>query len=561
MRLKLTILWAALPFASIPALAAPLPAGTSVTGASLLPARVAKAAASRVAAGEYPALVIAVVKDGKSHVYTYGKVAGGKAPDADTVFEIGSVTKTFTATLLAEAVEAGRDKLDEPVAKLLPGFSIPSRDGKYITLGNLAEQHSGLPRLPGNLQPSDPNNPYAGYDTKDLEAFLAGYKLTRDPGSRYEYSNLGVGLLGYALARQDGSTYGKLVEKKIFNPLGMKLSGVDISPAMHEHLAVGHDDQGKPTENWDMDVLAGAGAIKSTGAAMLHYLEANMGVAKTPLDAAMRFARKPRLRVGGDEEIGLVWMTRHDKDGDVVWHNGMTGGYASFLGFSADGKRGVVVLTNVQQSVDDLGFATLLADAQLAPTEAAIHLSKQALDEYVGSYRLAPHFIVTVFRLRHELMIQATGQGPVPVFPSARNEFFAKIANIGISFRRDKQGHVSGLVLHQHGDHPAPRISAAEAARSISGKPAVKLPVSTLKAYLGHYRLKSGRQIDVTLEGGQLYARLTDASAFPIYAGKKDQFHTVIDARLSFERGRNGKVTALVLREGGQTLRAERETH
>lgn len=561
MRYNLKILWAALSFASIPALAAPLPAGASAAGTSLLPARVARAAESRVAAGQYPALVIAVVKDGKSHVYTYGKLADGKAPDADTVFEIGSVTKTFTATLLAEAVENGRDKLDEPVAKLLPGFSIPSRDGKYITLGNLAEQHSGLPRLPSNLQPSDPKNPYAGYDAKKLKAFLAGYKLPRDPGSRYEYSNLGVGLLGYALARQNGSTYGTLVEKKVFKPLGMKLSGVDISPAMHEHLAVGHDDQGKPTENWDLDVLAGAGAIKSTGADMLRYLEANMGVAKTPLDAAMRFARKPRLRVGGDEEIGLVWMMRHDKDGNVIWHNGMTGGYASFLGFTADGKRGVVVLTNIQQSVDDLGFATLLANAQLAPTEAAIHLSRQALDEYVGSYRLAPHFLLTVFRLRHELVARASGQGAFPIFPSARNEFFAKVANIRISFRRNKQDDVSGLVLHQNGDHYAPRISAAEAARSVSGKPPMKLPISTLKAYVGHYRLKVGGEIDITRKGNQLYARRTDESAFPIYATRKDQFHTVIDVQLSFQRGKNGKVIALVLHEGGRNLRAEREKH
>jgi len=540
-------------------LGALLTAGAAAAGPAPLPASVAAAARSRVAAGEYPALVIAVVNNGKSHVYTFGKLAGGKAPDADTVFEIGSVTKTFTATLLAEAVRSGRDTLDEPVAKLLPDFSIPSRNGKHITLGNLAEQHSGLPRLPTNLQPSDPNNPYADYDAAKLKSFLAGYTLPRDPGSKYEYSNLGVGLLGYALAQQSHTTYGKLVAEKILKPLGMTLSGVPISPAMHKHLATGHDGQGNPTENWDLDVLAGAGAIKSTGHDMLRYLEANMGVAKTPLDAAMKFAHKPRIPVGGNEKIGLVWMTRHDKAGDVVWHNGMTGGYASFLGFTTDGRHGVVVLTNAQQSVDDLGFATLLPDAKLASTETAIHLSKQALDEYTGSYRLAPHFILTVFRQSGQLLAQATGQGDLPIYPSAKNEFFAKMADIRITFERDAHGKIDALVLHQNGDHRAPRISGAEAAQAASGKSTVKLPVSTLKEYVGHYQLAPGREFDITLKNGQLYAQLTGQSAFPIYASKKDEFfYTVVDAQISFQRGKDGKVTGLVLHQGGRDLPAPR---
>lgn len=527
--------------------------------APLLPARVSQAAKSRVAAGEYPVLVIGVVDGSRSHVYTFGNLADGKAPNKNTVFEIGSVTKTFTATMLAEAVLAGEDKLNEPVAKLLPSFSVPSRDGKYITLGNLAEQHSGLPRLPNNMHPSDPNNPYADYDAAKLKAFLASYKLTRDPGSKYEYSNLGVGLLGYALARQNGTTYGALIKTRILRPLGMQLSGVTITPAMHKHLAIGHNALGKPTENWDLDVLAGAGALKSTGADMLRYLEANMGVAKTPLDAAMGFAREPRMPVG-NEKIGLVWMTRYDKDGDVVWHNGMTGGYASFLGFTADGKHGVVVLTNIQQSVDDLGFATLLPDAKLAPAETAIHLSKQALDAYTGSYRLAPHFILTVFRQGDQLLAQATGQAALPIYPSARNEFFAKVVDIRITFERDGHGKVSGLVLHQNGDHRAPRISGAEAARDVSGKSTVNLPLSTLKEYVGHYRLAPGREFDITLKHGQLYAQLTGQGAFPIYASKKDAFfYTVVDAQISFQRGKNGKVTGLVLHQNGRDLPAPRE--
>jgi CubicO group peptidase (beta-lactamase class C family) len=119
-----------------------------------------------------------VVDGDKSEVVAFGKV-DGKVPDGDTVYEIGSVTKTFTATLLARAVLSGRVTLDTPVGQLLPDFKIPSRGGKEITLGDLAAQHSGLPRLPSNFLPRDPANPYADYDAEKLKAFLAGYELAR----------------------------------------------------------------------------------------------------------------------------------------------------------------------------------------------------------------------------------------------------------------------------------------------------------------------------------------------------------------------------------------------
>ncbi|MGH8427435.1 MAG: serine hydrolase [Gammaproteobacteria bacterium] len=536
---------------------APLPAAAAAP--SLLPARVEQAARAYVAAGEYPALVIAVVDGRQSRVYGFGKLADGKAPNADTVFEIGSISKTFTATLLAEAATAGSVQLDEPVAKLLPGFSVPSRGGKFITLENLATQHSGLPRLPDNLKPSDMGNPYADYDAADLKAFLAGYKLPRDPGSAYEYSNLGFGLLGYALAQQAHATYGALAQEEVFGPLRMRMSGATLSKTMRAHLAAGHDETGKAVENWDFGALAGAGAIKSTGADMLRYLEANMGVLKTPLYSAMQFAQKPRSSLSKEESIGLAWMTLHDPDGNVIWHNGMTGGYSSFIGFTADGKRGVVVLANIEDTADDLGFATLLADAKLPPAEKAISMAPQALGDYVGSYQLAPHFIVTISRQGSQLYAQATGQGAFPIFPSARDEFFARITDIRISFERNAQGKVANLVLHQNGDHAAPRIGGVEAAEAASNRPVAALPAATLSEYVGHYRLAPDVVFDVTLKGDQLYAQLTGQSAFPVYASAKDKFfYTVVDAQLDFVRDDKSKVIALVLHQNGTDQRAPR---
>lgn len=524
-----------------------------------LPARVERNVRARIAASEYPALVIAVVDGARSHVYAFGKLANGKSPDADTVFQIGSITKTFTATLLAEAVDDGSVKLDTPVSKLLPGFSIPSRDGKPITLGELAMQDSGLPRLPTNLAPANPHDPYAGYDGDKLKAFLAGYALPRDPGSQYEYSNLGVGLLGFALAQRAGTNYADLVRARIFKPLGMASSSATFAEPLDPRWATGHDGNGQPAQPWHLDALAGAGAINSSGADMLRYLEANMGDAAGRLHEAMQSAHTPRRDVGANERIGLVWMTRHDKEGDVVWHNGMTGGYASFIGFTADGKRGVVILTNIARSVDELGFATLLDDAPLAPAEKAIAMPAAQLDAYAGAYQLAPGFVLHVFRQDDQLMAQATGQGAFPVYPSAPDRFFARIANIRIDFQRGKDGKVAALVLHQNGhDSPAAKLTAA-AAEQANGHRAMHLDAASLRQYVGHFQLAPGAVFDITLSGDQLQAQLTGQASFPVYPSAKDVFYyTVVDAQLRFKRGADGKVDALVLHQNGMYQTAQR---
>jgi D-alanyl-D-alanine-carboxypeptidase/D-alanyl-D-alanine-endopeptidase len=349
----------------IPALSLGVCFMTSMSAnAGLLPDRVEKAAQERIAAGTYETLVFGVVDGDKSEVVAFGKLDNGKAPDSDTVYEIGSVTKTFTAILLAQAVLSGRVTLDTPVAQLLLDFKIPSRGGKAITLGELGTQHSGLPRLPSNLLPKNPANPYADYDAAKLKAFFAGYQLPRDPGASYEYSNLGFGLLGYALAQLEHTTYGFVIDEEILKPLAMTMSGTVFTDAMRAHLAPGHDHTGKAAKNWDFDALAGAGAIRSTANDMLRYLKANMGIDQSPLVAAMKLAQRPRSDMAKTMRIGLAWLTT---DKGIVWHNGATGGYRSFLGFTADGRRGVVIITNTAVEADDLGFATLDAAAPLTP--------------------------------------------------------------------------------------------------------------------------------------------------------------------------------------------------
>lgn len=441
----------------IPLLAALLPALAVAQAAPLpvIPARIAATATRLAATNVAPAMVVAMVDDGHTAIVGYGKLADGRAPDARTVFEIGSVTKTFTALLLAQQIRQGKATLDTPVTSWLPGWKIPSRSGKPITLGLLAEQYSGLPRLPTNLGAVSLVNPYAHYGAEQLRAFLAGYALPRDPGAKYEYSNLGFGLLGYALATHAGLGYSALLERDVLQPLGMDSTATEPTAPLRARLAPGHGITGQPTGNWQWrDALAGAGTLLSDGSDMLKYLEANMGDGvKTPLAMAMKLAQTTH-RPSPMGHIGLAWMTTPTPDGEVVWHNGASGGYSSFIGFTADGRRGVVLLANslvASDALTRLGMAALSPGMPLPQVEKAVSLPPATLDEYVGTYALAPGFELTIQRDGNRLDARATGQGAFPLAASAPDAFFASVAGIRIDFQRDASGKVVSLVLHQGG--------------------------------------------------------------------------------------------------------------
>src|SRR5262245_6567361 len=233
--------------------------------------------AARLTDSRVPGLAVGRISGGDILRVTLGtSVAGGTdSISASSVFEIGSISKVFTGLLLADMVLRGEVALDEPVSKYLPpGTRVPERSGKAITLRHLTTHTSGLPRLPGNLAPQDPDDPYADYDAARLVAFLATHELRRDPGASYEYSNLGAGLLGWALATRAGVPYAELLRTRILEPLGMKETGVAESERMRSNLATGHDQMGEPTPAWHLDVLAGAGAIRSTLADMLRFAAA-----------------------------------------------------------------------------------------------------------------------------------------------------------------------------------------------------------------------------------------------------------------------------------------------
>ena len=406
--------------------------------------------------------------DGRTRVLAYGDPGPGQPPlDGNSVFEIGSISKVFTSTVLAELVQEGKVSLDDPVQKYLPpSVHMPSRDGKVITLGNLSEQNSGLPRMPDNFHPADQSNPYADYTVQQMYEFLSGYKLPRDPGAQFEYSNLGVGLLGHALALATRTPYEDLERERVWKPLGMSHTAITLTPWMEQHLALGHDEQGKVVPNWDLPTLAGAGAIRSTTIDMLKFLDANLHPERGNVERAMAFAHEKRADAGPNMEIGLNWLIAHPNGDTILWHNGGTGGYRTFIAFAPSRKMGVVVMTNTSGAgADDIGMHLLDPAMPLAPKpqpmkqRTAIELSRDVLARYVGEYQLAPNFRLVVTLGDAGLFVQPTGQPNLRLWPETETDFFLKEVDAQLTFVRDAQGAVTGLVLHQNGSNlPANKI-------------------------------------------------------------------------------------------------------
>jgi serine-type D-Ala-D-Ala carboxypeptidase/endopeptidase len=465
------------------------------------------------------AIVVGVIEPKGRRIVAYGSPAkDDKRPlNGDTIFEIGSMTKVFTSLVLMDMVQKGEVALTDPVAKYLPAtVKVPERNGKQITLQDLSTQSSGLPRMPTNFHPKDETNPYVDYTPELLYQFLSGYTLTRDIGSKYEYSNLGVGLLGHALSRRAGMSYEAMVKSRVCDPLDMNSTRVAFSPDMKARLAIGHDADGKAVANWDLNALSGAGALRSSANDILTFLAANLGYTKTPLAAAMAQEISIRRPTGNpDLEIAYAWHIQTKNGNSIIWHNGGTGGYRTYMGFDPKTRVGVVVLSNISTAAgtDDIGRHLLDASYPLIKTPKEVTVDPKGLDNYVGSYQLAPTMILAVSRDGDQMFVQLTGQPKFQLFSEAPGKFFLKVVDAQLTFNTDAQGKATEAILHQGGrDMTAKRIDEAQLSALLAAvakrvkdqtaapgsEAAVRRVIEELRLGQPKYELMNPRVADIT---------------------------------------------------------------
>ncbi len=324
-------------------------------------------------------LAVAVVTPTNATIMTFGhpSLSSGRQTSADTFFELGSITKTFTGLTLAREIEQGMVRLDQPVQELLPpGVELPGK-ASGVTLRQLTTHTSGFPRLAANQSPLGGicmllfgSDPYAGYTEADLLEAVRAVKLRSKPGTESNYSNFGMMLLGYLLSTKAGSSYGALVRREVCLPLGMNDTTVALDHAQAPRAAQGYRAVFRcgplvlalRSAPWFLESnLGGAGALRSTAADMLKYLQANMHPEGQPLEHALRESHQVLFQEDERTAFGMNWIHTRSKrlPQGMIWHNGGTGGFRSFIGFTADSRLGVLILSNSSENVDSLAVALL----------------------------------------------------------------------------------------------------------------------------------------------------------------------------------------------------------
>lgn len=353
-------------------------------------------------------LIIGIIKGDQQEIKSFGKLSQDKpfAPNKNTLFEIGSITSVFTTTMMMTSSQSGKIDLGDAIQGYLPeGIKAPKyhpyvcteitlppmlpnyeaerivsckphpfAPDKCITFCDLASHTSALPNAPKGLYSWNPmrffsqkKDPYQDYTKKEMYEKLHKYELTAAPGAYYKYSNLGIALLGNIVSDVNGGTYTDLLEQTILQPLDMQTTKFELSETELYQLAPGHNRKGKLTNHWHFKGMAPSGGLKSSVSDLLKFVSANLNTENTILADAFAQVHQSRLDIHERKFDRPTWMgygwfistLSKESNLPIVWQNGGTGGFRSFIGFNKDTQTGIVILSNSANSVDEMGFEIL----------------------------------------------------------------------------------------------------------------------------------------------------------------------------------------------------------
>jgi len=303
-------------------------------------------------------IIVGIINSNGRQIFSEGKLSDKfpVLPDGNTIYEIGSITKVFTSLLLADMSQKQKLNLNDPISKFLPKtVKTPVRNEKEISLLSLSTHRAGFPRNAYNLDPKNLDNPFADYATKQLYEYISNFELSRDIDSKWQYSNIGYTLLGHILTTVEHKNFDTLMNMAICRPLNMNSTFFSLPPKLKLNVASGHSESGQPASAWDFP-LAGGGGLRSNVNDMLTFAEANLGFTKTDLFSAMELSHILRAKKDGENTYTTMGWTLSNTDGKyILFKDGGTGGYRTFLGIDKKNKIGVVVLSNSNNSVTDIG--------------------------------------------------------------------------------------------------------------------------------------------------------------------------------------------------------------
>lgn len=396
-------------------------------------------------------IIVGVVDANGRHIISVGvkNDVSKEKPDGNTIYEIGSIGKLFTALAMAEMNLKKELNYNDPISKFLPKtVKTPVKNGKEISLLHLSTNRSGLPRVQYNLDPKNLDDPFADYTDAQLYEYISGFELNRDVNSKWQYSNVGYGLLGHILSLVAKKDYETLIKQKICSPLQMKNTVVTFNSKKYSNYATGHSECGRPVKGWSggTQTLAGAGAFRSTTNDLLNFAAANLGIIKTDLLPAMELSHiNQGKKDGNDGFVTMGWTIMSEDNQNILWKDGGTFGCRTFIGIDKKNKYGIVILSNADNPVTDIGLHimdttneikpyqykwnlvdTLYNSIQLKGIDASVALYHQLKKENKGDFIFNP---MQLYHLGNELRKQKKISEAIKIFELNMSEY-PKIPNV-----------------------------------------------------------------------------------------------------------------------------------
>ena len=418
---------------------------------------VAKQVAPAIKGGLFPGAVIGIYKDGKASFYPVGTLNfdTDEAPTIDTLYEIGSISKVFTGVLFADAVRRGEVSRDTLVDDLLPdGYKVKTKEGEDLKLWHLTTHTSGWATAPINFAPADGEKPFTGYTQEMMFEAVNLMPLQQAPGTKFEYSNFAVGVLGTLVSINAHGEYEAIVKERVIEPLGIENFTIALDEDQQQLLAPA-TASGRQTKAWGKTgPIDPAGMWVTNAPGLLKFAVANLGEHEGEIYESLTLAREPLFDLGNGQKICSGWFIAGD--GSTYWHNGMTGGYSSYMAVNPTFNATVVILTNgaslqttaVGEKIIQSVFGMNPAPISLEPGD---QLDEAYTDRLVGVYHSALGFDMTITATRGRVFAQITGQQALELIKTGETRFKIRLVEAELEFDLPEEGEAKSVTLFQNG--------------------------------------------------------------------------------------------------------------
>jgi CubicO group peptidase (beta-lactamase class C family) len=510
---------------------------------------------------------VLVAKDGKvlfKKGYGMANIELGVPHTPEMKFQIGSITKQFTATAIMQLQEKGLLSLDDPITKHLPDY--PKETGDSITIHHLLSHTSGIPNytnMPGVM-----DNKALKISVEDLMATFKDEPLDFEPGEKYQYSNSNYIVLGAIIEKLSGKAYEDYIQENIFEPLGMDNSGYDHRDRIMKNRAAGYsqDEKGElvNAEFVHMSTPYAAGALYSTVGDMFIWDQALY------TDKLLKKSSLDKMFTPNKGNYGYGWVIQDSFGHKCIWHNGGIFGFYTTIDRWVDDKVCVVVLSNNDGAPVETISRSLAAMVFGEPYDepvikTPIQMDPSIFADYKGVYEIEEGIYRFVFAEDTALYSQHSAGSRFRIFPEAEDKFYFEHDHmVTLKFERDESGAVIRHIIHRtRGDEPAEKLGPEQAEKVLAEREAkwqvAKVDPAIYQKYVGEYKLPIGLNLTVRTREGRIFTQATgqpEAEIFP--KSETEYFLKVVDAQITFVLGENGEVTGLVLHQAGQDFPGEK---